>query len=182
MDTVIGKPGGKCVLTLQLNVCGMMLVFIRDHNNSQSVIDVFNKLEQDLGTELFTKIFPVILTDNGSEFTNPTALETSIDNVTKRTTIFYCEPYSSWQKGHIENNNGQLRNILEKHISFDNITQEDCNLIMSHINSYRKASLNNKTAIELFTLIYGEEALEKLNIKLIHGNEVILLPDLLNKF
>ena len=53
---------------------------------------------------------------------------------------------------------------------------------MSHINSYRKASLNNKTAIELFTLIYGEEALEKLNIKLIHGNEVILLPDLLNKF
>jgi IS30 family transposase len=182
MDTVLGKPGGKCVLTLQLNVCGMMLVFIRDHNNSQSVIDVFNKLEQDLGTELFTKIFPVILTDNGSEFTNPTALETSIDNVTKRTTIFYCEPYSSWQKGHIENNNGQLRNILEKHTSFDNITQEDCNLIMSHINSYRKASLNNKTAIELFTLIYGEEALEKLNIKLIPGNEVILLPDLLNKF
>jgi hypothetical protein len=53
---------------------------------------------------------------------------------------------------------------------------------MSHINSYRKASLNNKTAIELFTLIYGEEALEKLNIKLIPGNEVILLPDLLNKF
>ena len=182
MDTVLGTSGGKCVLTLQLNVCGMMLVFIREHNNSQSVIDVFNKLELDLGTELFKKMFPIILTDNGSEFTNPTALETSIDQITKRTKIFYCEPYSSWQKGHVENNNGQLRNILEKHTSFNNITQEDCNLIMSHINSYRKASINNKTAIELFSIIYGEEALEKLNIKLIPGNEVILLPDLLNIF
>jgi hypothetical protein len=53
---------------------------------------------------------------------------------------------------------------------------------MSHINSYRKVSLNDKTAIELFTLLYGEETLEKLNIKLIPGNEVILLPDLLKKF
>ena len=182
MDTVLGTSGGKCVLTLQLNVCGMMLVFIRDHNNSQSVIDVFNKLELDLGTELFKKMFPIILTDNGSEFTNPTALESSIDQITTRTKIFYCEPYSSWQKGHVENNNGQLRNILEKHTSFNNITQEDCNLIMSHINSYRKASINNKTAIELFPIIYGEEVLEKLNIKLIPGNDVILLPDLLNIF
>ena len=63
-------------------------------------------------------------------------------------------------KGHIENYNWQLRNIFEKHMSFDKIPQDDCNLIISYINSCRKASLKDKTSIELFILIYGEEALE----------------------
>jgi IS30 family transposase len=103
MDSVIGVIGGKVLLTLQFEV-GLMLAQIRDTNNSQSVIDYFDMLEQKFGTDNFKKIFPVILTDNGSEFSNPTAIETSIHSNQQRTRVFYCDPYASWQKAKVENN------------------------------------------------------------------------------
>lgn len=71
--------------------CSFMLTFIREHNDSQSVINIFNMLEDKLGLDVFRELFIVILTDNGSEFTNPTKNE--INNKCKdRTKIFYCEP------------------------------------------------------------------------------------------
>jgi len=75
MDTVLGRIGGKVLLTLMFKSCDFMLAFIRDHNTSQSVIDIFNSIYQLLGVDCFRKMFPVILTDNGSEFSNPKALE-----------------------------------------------------------------------------------------------------------
>lgn len=179
MDSVIGRIGGKVLLTLQFNSCGFMMAFLRDTNNSQSVIDIFNYLEKTLGETIFKKLFPVILTDNGSEFSNPTALEFSPVSKNQRTQIFYCEPYASWQKGHIENNHLNLRKILEKSSSFDDLTQQDIELAVSHVNSFARKSLNDIPAITLFETIYGKEVLRKLNIKLIAPKDVVLTPDLL---
>ena len=181
LDSVIGRIGGKVLLTMNFNHCGgLMLAFIRDFNTSQSVIDVFSMLENKLGLELFQKLFPVFLTDNGGEFTNPVKLETSIDESTKRTTIFYCDPYSSWQKGRVENNHKNLRKILPKGTSFDNLTQEDIDLVVSHVNSLSRQSLNGKSSYEVFSLIYGTEVLDQLNVKKIAANDVILIPELLS--
>lgn len=179
MDSVVGRVGGKVLLTLQFNSCGFMLAFIRDANNSQSVIDIFNQLEISLGISAFKKLFPVILTDNGSEFSNPKALEISPFSNEARTQIFYCEPYASWQKGHIENNHLNLRKILEKGTSFDDLTQQNVDLIVSHINSVARKSLNDVPAVTLFKAIYGNDVLKKLNISLIPAQEVILTPELL---
>ena len=74
MDSVIGIIGGKVLLTLQFE-CGLMLANIRENNNSQSVIDYFDMLEEKFGLDNFRKMFPLILTDNGSEFSNPSAIE-----------------------------------------------------------------------------------------------------------
>ena len=179
MDSVVGRIGGKVLLTLQFNSCGFMLAFIREANNSQSVIDIFNQLEISLGISVFRKLFPVILTDNGTEFSNPAALEVSPFSKEQRTQIFYCEPYASWQKGHIENNHLNLRRVLEKGSSFDNLTQQDIDLVVSHINSIARKSLNDVPAITLFGAIYGKTVLKKLNISLIPAQEVILTPELL---
>lgn len=179
MDSVVGRIGGKVLLTLQFNSCGFMLAFLRDANNSQSVINVFNHLEKTLGITVFQKLFPVILTDNGSEFSNPTALEFSPYSKKQRTQIFYCEPYASWQKGHIENNHLNLRKILEKGTSFDDLTQQDIDLVVSHINSIARKSLNDMPAITLFQAIYGKEVLQQLNVSIIPPQEVMLTPDLL---
>ena len=179
MDSVVGRVGGKVLLTLQFNSCGFMLAFIREANNSQSVIDIFNQLEISLGISVFRKLFPVILTDNGTEFSNPAALEVSPFSKEQRTQIFYCEPYASWQKGHIENNHLNLRRVLEKGSSFDNLTQQDIDLVVSHINSIARKSLNDVPAITLFEAIYGKTILKKLNISLIPAQEVILTPELL---
>ena len=75
MDSVIGSKGGKCLLTIHFVDCSLMLAFLRDANTSKSVTDIFNQLDKGLTKETFSRLFPVILTDNGSEFSNPKAIE-----------------------------------------------------------------------------------------------------------
>ena len=181
MDSVVGRPGGKTLLTMQFNSCGMMWLFLRQRNTSQSVIDVFNELEQSLGFDCFRMLFPLILTDNGPEFSNPTSLEVSPICGKPRTKIFYCDPYSAYQKGHVENNHLILRRILEKRTSFDNLEQSDMERVMSHMNSFSRKSLNNVPSITLFETIYGKEVLNKLGVSLIAPQDVTLTPDLLLK-
>jgi len=181
MDSVLGGVGGKVLLTMQFNNCGLMLAFLRNANNSQSVIDIFNLMEEQLTLAVFQKLFPVILTDNGSEFSNPTALETSSTTEAQRTRIFYCTPYSSWQKGHVENNHLNLRKVLPKGRTFENLSQADINLMLSHVNSLARKSLNDVPAITLFETIYGKDILAKLGIAPISPDNVCLLPNLINK-
>ena len=84
MVSVIGSQGGKCLLTIHFVECSFMLAFLRDANTSKSVTDIFNQLDGSLGKGIFNKLFPVILTDNGSEFSNPKAIE-------YRETMPFCE-------------------------------------------------------------------------------------------
>jgi len=178
MDSVIGKVGGKVLLTLQFE-CGMMLACLRDTNNSQSVIDYFDMLERKFGLERFRIMFPVILTDNGSEFSNPSAIENSSLAGVPRTKVFFCDPNASWQKGNIENNHTNLRRILTKGCSFDKLNQNDVDIVLSHMNSYIRAKYENIPAIAKFSSIFGKDCLDILNLRIIPSNEVILEPKLL---
>jgi transposase, IS30 family len=181
MDSVLGTRGGKVLLTLQFDQCATMLAFIRDANTSQSVIDVFNMLESTFGLETFQRLFPVILTDNGSEFSNPDALERSVDGEHKRTNIFYCDPYCSWQKPNVENNHLNLRKIFPKGESMDFATQEKVALALSHMNSMLRAGLGNAPAIKLFEQCYGIGILDKLGIHLVAPSEVRMIPELVRE-
>ncbi len=178
MDSVIGRIGGKVLLTLMFRNCGLMLAFLRERNNAQSVIDAFARLWELAGPELFRRLFPVLLTDNGSEFSNPTALETAPDG-SQRSRLFYCDPCASWQKGRVERNHEFLRLILPKGTSFDSLTQADINTVLSHVNSYSRPSLNDKTPFDLFAFSYGADMLEKLGIRKVQANEIVLKPALL---
>lgn len=71
MNTVKGERTGKVLLTLHFVQCGFMLTFLRDNNSSKSVIETFNSLHDKLGEETFKRLFPMLLTDNGTEFSNP---------------------------------------------------------------------------------------------------------------
>jgi len=157
-----------------------MLAFIRDRNNSQSVIDIFNQLWKITGEDLFNKLFGLLLTDNGSEFSNPIALEIDIKN-NRRAHVFYCDPGASYQKPHVERNHELLRQILPKGTSFDDLKQKDINKILSNVNSYSRPVLNDKTPYDLFSFIYGKEILKTLNIERIHSNKIILKPSLIKK-
>ena len=178
MDSVIGRKGGKVLLTLMFGHCGLMLAFLRDRNDSQSVIDIFLMLRELVGVELFCALFPVLLTDNGSEFSNPTAIECD-KNGLRTTGVFYCDPCASWQKGRVERNHEFIRLILPKGTSFDTFTQKTINLMMSHINSYSRPALNDKTPFDLFSFAYGEDILSKLGLRKIPANEIVLKPSLL---
>jgi IS30 family transposase len=179
-DSVIGRVGGKVLLTLMFKSCDLMLAFIRDRNTSQSVIDIFNRLYGTLGEKCFRALFPVIPTDNGSEFSNPKALENDAQG-NRRTKIFYCDPCASFQKPNVELNHEFIRRILPKGSSFDNLVQSDIDLMMSHINSYSREKPNDKSPTEMFGFLHGFDVLEKLGQTVIPTNEILLKPSLLKK-
>jgi IS30 family transposase len=178
MDSVIGRPGGKALLTFMFKSCDFMLAFIRPRNTSQSVIDVFDALYGLLGADCFHRLFPVVLTDNGSEFTNPDALEFGPDG-SRRTRVFYCDPYAAFQKPNVELNHEFVRRVLPKGTSFDGFEQGDIDLMMSHINSYSREKLNDRSPFETFGFIYGFNVLDKLGASKIPANEILLKPSLL---
>lgn len=178
MDTVEGCKGGKVLLTLHFVKCEFMLAFLRDRNTAASVFDIIELLYQKLQPEQFTKLFPVLLTDNGSEFSNPQSLEIG-DDFNHRTRVFYCDAYSPHQKGAAENNHEFIRRILPKGTSFDNLTQNQIQLMMNHINSYGRKNLADRSPYEVFQMFYGQDILDILGATLISPNDVVLRPELL---
>ena len=178
MDSVAGGRGGKVLLTLNFDSCGLMLPFVRQANTSRSVIGVFDHLERTLGLETFRELLPLVLTDNGTEFSNPAALETSPFTGERRTRIFYCRPYAAWQKPHVENNHLNLRKIFPKGEPMDHVTPERAALAACHLNSMLRRSFGNVPAIVRFEQTYGKGILEKLGVRLVPASEVRLTPDL----
>lgn len=179
MDTVEGVKGGKVLLTLHFVNCRLQLAFIRDRNTAASVAEVFAWLRDTLGED-FGRLFHVILADNGTEFSNPSALENDADGA-KTLNVFYCLPMASWQKGACERNHEEIRRILPKGRQLDGLAQNDVSLAMSHVNSYPRPSLGDKSPIEMFESIYGKGILAKLGIRKIPPNEVTLKPQLLGE-
>lgn len=180
MDTVHGTRSGKVLLTLFFRNCSLMLAFLIDSCSQVHVKEAIDKLYEMLGFNAFNRCFPVILTDNGSEFKNPETLEFDASG-RQRTKMFYCNPMASYQKPHVEKNHEYIRYIIPKGISLNNYTQEDITLAINHINSVARASLNGNTPFKLAQMLIDNSLLSKLNLHLIPADEVYLKPALLKK-
>lgn len=101
IDSVEGlRAETQAILTVHFVNCGLQLGFFREHNDAQSVIDIFNKLYKILGDKDFKTLFPLLLADRGKEFTNPRAIEETIDGKIK-TKVFFCNAMSSYQKPYV---------------------------------------------------------------------------------
>lgn len=179
MDTVEGQKGGKVLLTIFLSQSGLMLAYIRDHNTSQSVIDIINNLDRLLGREVFSRLCPVLLTDNGSEFSNPRAIEYDAAGQ-QRTRVFYCDPSSPYQKGGIERGHEFIRMILPKGRSLGHLTQSDVDKMLCHINSLVRKKLNDMAPTAIFSFFHGDQVLHKLGLQKIPPADVMLTPALLS--
>lgn len=182
MDTVEGSKfnGNKVFLTMLFRNSSLMLIFLLEEKTQQCVTDVFNFLSNKLGIDLFKQLFPVILTDNGVEFQHPNILQTD-KNGQARTKIYYCNPNSSWQKGMIEKNHEYIRLVIPKGQSLDRYTQNDVTLLMNHINSEARDSLNACTPFKLSQLLINNKLHTVLHLKEIAPDEVTLQPNLLKK-
>lgn len=179
MDTVKGgRAAGKCLLTLLFRSCNFMLVILLPNCTQKSVISAINMLSDTLGIRLFRKYFPVLLTDNGSEFKNPWDIETD-DNGRHRTYVFYCDPYVSNQKGRLEKNHEYIRYVIPKGRSMYKYTQEDINLMTSHINSTARDSLNGATPFDLAELLLDKKIPLLAGLKKVSPDEVMLKPALI---
>lgn len=180
MDTVEGKKGGKVLLTFLFRSSRLMLAFLLNSKSSNEVLKTFNLIEFCLGNELFEKTFPIILTDNGTEFSNPLSLEFNDEGI-GRTRIFYCNPRASYQKGMLEKNHEFIRYVIPKGVSMNYLLQRDIDKMINHINSLARESLNWSAPYDLAKLLNGKEVLKKLNLTKVPANEIQLNTKLLKK-
>ena len=179
MDTVEGIKGESLLLTLLWRQANFMLAYKIDSKEANSVTSFFSYLKNLLGYEKFHELFPIILTDNGVEFSKPDEIEFNGYHVYK-TRVFYCDPGHSEQKGKIENNHEYIRRFIPKGISFDSYNQDDINLMINHINSVKRESLNGNNPYTLMKEFLPSEIIELFDIKEIEQKNIILKSKLFN--
>ena len=174
IDTVIGSVGGKVILTIHFTSINFMFALLLDNKSasevSSKIIDLKDKLFNNGFS--FGEIFPVILTDNGGEFSDIYSFEYDSNGILE-SKLFFCDPMQSSQKPYVEKNHTLFRDIIPKGTSFDDFSQDTINLIFSHINSVKRKILNGKSPYELFSFIYSDTLLNCLDISKIDENMVV---------
>lgn len=192
LDTVEGTKGGKVLMTIMFMPYAFMLAFLLDAKTAANVNATFTLIRdrlvggfgKDMGLAIMSELFFILVTDNGTEFTNPHGIEFDREG-NRVANLFYANPCASYQKPHVERNHEFIRLILPKGTcyflptSFDNLTQKDIDLMMSHINSYVREGLGNRTPYDCMTQKYGIEFADLFGIKRIPANDVVLTPALL---
>jgi transposase, IS30 family len=182
MDTVIGKAEDiNCIMTLYFRNSKFMLMFLIKKYKPTEVTKVFSQIKKILGEDSFKDMFEVILTDNGWEFSKPNDIEFNNETGEKLINVFYTDSYSSWQKGGIERNHEFIRYIIQKGITFDNLTKKNVEDIMNNINNVQRKSLDYQTPYDLFTEKYGIDISNKLHLKYIKKDDINLSYKVINK-
>ncbi len=179
MDTVEGtkEPLAPVILTLQIVEISFIFLFKISSQNAESVINKLVEFRSVLTPPRFAKLFKILLTDNGSEFNPPERFKKRFKTIN----LFYCHPYSSFEKGSIENNHELIRRVIPKGVPLKLYTQNDYNLLCSHINSLKRKELDGKSPFELVNSYIPTSLLESIGIKYISPKNVNLTPGLLGE-
>jgi len=181
MDTVIGKVGGKVIMTFDFTFCNFMFGLLLDDKTAAEATLKISALKAAFRASniRFGDVMPLLLTDNGGEFSNVSAFTADLDGVDE-SRVFFCDAYCSSQKPKVEKNHTLFRDIVPKGESFDHFTQETVNLIFSHVNSVKRKIFNGKTPYEMFVFMYSEAIADLMGVRFIPAQDVVQSPKLLN--
>lgn len=180
LDTVIGSIGGKTIMTMHFVDCDFMIGILLENKTAPEAAAKIIELKAHLLRHGFSfhSIVPMILTDNGGEFSRVCAFEDNADGILE-THMFFCDSNASYQKPHIEKNHTLLRDIVPAGSSFDLFSQETVNLIFSHVNAVKRKQFNGKSAYDMFAFTYSVELASVLGIDAIPADQVMQSPRLL---
>ena len=183
MDTVIGRPGGKVLMTFHFVNADFMFALLLENKSAAEAAAKITSLKERLNACGFSfgDLFPVLLTDNGGEFSYVSAFENDLSG-SKESSVFFCDPNAPYQKPHVENNHTLLRSILPPSSSFDDLSQQDVNLVFSHVNAVLRKQFRGKSAFDMFTFTYSVEIAAALGISFVPPKEVISSPLLRKSF
>ena len=127
------------------------IIFRMENQKSESVIKCLDNLERRYGKEKFKQVFKSITVDNGAEFLDFQSLERSVfDENSKRTSVYYCHPYCSCERGTNERINREIRRLVPKGTNLSVYTNSDVEKIQNWLNNYPRKVLNFATSQELF--------------------------------
>lgn len=152
MDSVVSCKSGSAALLVLTERATRFEIGIRvpDHT-AASVVSALDRLERRVGTRKFREMFRSITVDNGSEFSDCWGLERSWRcHFKKRTQIYYCHPYSSWERGSNEKQNQMIRWHFPNGTNFGRISQSRIDEAMDWLNNYPRKILGWRTSAEMF--------------------------------
>lgn len=148
IDCVCG-PTKAVLLVLTERLTRKEIIFKMKDQTSKSVISCLNKLEYRFGRK-FKKIFKSITMDNGSEFADYIGMEKSIYGKCKRTTTYYCHPYTSCERGTNERLNREIRRLIPKGSNLSKYSDEEIQKVEDWLNDYPRQVLGYATSREMF--------------------------------
>ena len=161
LDSVIGtKTTGETLLVMTERLTRMEVICKSKDKSAAGTVTMLNRLERKIGSESFRQIFKSITCDNGTEFSNTVGMEYSPYTGKQRTTVYYCHPYCSSERGSNENQNGFIRRFIPKGVSIDRFSAQQIQEVQDFINNYPRAIFDWKNSAKLF-----QNELKKLNIK-----------------
>ena len=180
MDTVIGRPGGKTLMTFDFTICNFMFGLLLEDKTAAEATAAIEGLKDRLGRSGFSfgELIPLLLTDNGSEFNNIAAFENTLDGK-KETMLFFAKAYCSSDKPKVEKNHTLVREILPKGTSFDRLNQDDINLVMSHVNGVIRKGLHGKSSYDVFISLFSSTLASIFGVSYVAPLDVKQNPDLL---
>lgn len=150
MDTVVSaRPSKKVLLVLSERLTRDEIVRKLPDKTTASVVQALDMLEQEYG-DVFPQIFKTITCDNGTEFSDFEGIERSSTGEGKRTSLYYCHPYSAYERGTNENTNKLIRRFAPKGTNFDDLTDEAVAKIEEWLNNYPRRILGFMSAGSLF--------------------------------
>ena len=135
MDLVVGKGQRSAVLTV---IERSTTIFMQTKLNSKRPDDVEKAVVRLLLP--YKEHILTITTDNGIEFRNHQRIARKLN-----TTVYFTDPYCSWQKGGIENMNKLFRQYFPKGTDFNLVTQDELDQIQYKINRRPREKLNFST-------------------------------------
>lgn len=162
MDTVKGPQGGdkNCLLVLTERLTRYQINEPMKACTTDEVRKALNRIEKEYGSKFYS-VFKTVTVDNGSEFQDWEAIEKALYRVGKRWKLYYCHPYSSYERGSNENNNRMIRRWVPKGVSFAGFTRKQAKAIAAWMNNYPRQIFGGKTAQMLYDAemekLFGKE-------------------------
>lgn len=151
MDSVIGKnKKGETALVMTERLTRMEIIMKSPDKTAASTVKMLNKLERRIGSATFRKVFRTITCDNGTEFSDTKGIEYSPYTRKKRTSVYYCHPYCSSERGSNENQNSFIRRFMPKGIPISRYSNDYIQYVQDFINGYPRGIFNGENSSKRF--------------------------------
>lgn len=152
MDTVYSgkKKSTTALLVLTERKTRNEKIILVPNRRAETTVRALDAIERKLGAEKFGTIYKSITVDNGTEFAMADEIERSCLIDGQRTKVYYCHPYSSWERGSNENVNGMIRRKHPKGTDFSKVTPEEIAATEAWINNYPRKIHGYKSAAAMF--------------------------------
>lgn len=151
MDCVVGKLGTRrTLLVLTERKTRYEIVKVMRDKTAASVVRALDSFEREIGARRFRMLFRSVTVDNGCEFSDCKGMESSCFGGKRRTSFYYCHPYSSWERGSNENQNKLIRRHYPKGFDFSKVTASAIRKLQDWINNYPRGIFGFRTSAELF--------------------------------